>query len=192
MSPPLTIDELKTATENGSVDTVLIAITDMQGRLQGKRADAGYFLEPTLCRHAAEGATTCSPSTSNEYGRRLCESSWERGYGDFVMRPDLATLRMFPWHPGTALASPTSSGRTARVSSPRPGRSSDDSSPDSPSVRWTANGATELEFMIFHDTYEEAWHKATAGLVPANQYNVDYSIMGRPASSHLSGGSATR
>ena len=99
----LDLDTLKTEVEAGRIDTVLIAMTDMQGRLQGKRLTASHFLDEVV-EHDAEGcnyllAVDVEMNTVEGYAM----SSWERGYGDFVMRPDLDTLRDVPWHDGTAL-----------------------------------------------------------------------------------------
>jgi glutamine synthetase len=176
--PPLTIDELRAATENGSVDTVLLAIADMQGRLQGKRLTATHFLSD-VAEHGAEGcnyllAVDVEMNTVGGYAM----SSWERGYGDFVMRPDLDTLRMIPWLEGTALlmADVVWADGSDVVASPRQvlrrqlARLAERG--------WTANAATELEFIVFRDSYEEAWHKRYVELEPANLYNVDYSLLG--------------
>ncbi len=85
------------------MDTVLVAMTDMQGRLQGKRCAAEYFLDEVVA-HATEAcnyllAVDVEMNTVDGYAM----SSWDRGYGDFVLRPDLDTLRLVPWQPGTAL-----------------------------------------------------------------------------------------
>jgi glutamine synthetase len=97
------LDELKKAVADGTVDTVLLAIADMEGRLQGKRLVASHFLGDVL-EHGAEG---CSYLLAVDVDMDTVEgyamSSWSRGYGDFVMRPDLETLRPIPWHPGTVL-----------------------------------------------------------------------------------------
>src|ERR1700733_15280111 len=99
----MTLDELRAKVQEGEIDTVLIALTDMQGRLQGKRLTARHFLGE-VAEHGAEGcnyllAVDVGMATVGGYAM----SSWERGYGDFVMRPDLATLRRVPWQEGTAL-----------------------------------------------------------------------------------------
>jgi len=105
-------------------------------------------------------------------------SSWEQGYGDFVMRPDLATLRPMPWERGTVLclADLVWADGGDVVASPRQvlraqlGRLAERG--------WTANAATELEFLVFRDSYEEAWRKGYRELEPGNLYNVDYSLLG--------------
>src|SRR3954470_12075305 len=102
-SPALTLDQLRTQVTNKRVDTVLLALTDMQGRLQGKRVVAQHFLD-SVVEHGAEAcnyllAVDVEMNTVPGYEM----SSWERGYGDFEMVPDLSTLRMIPWHEKTAL-----------------------------------------------------------------------------------------
>jgi glutamine synthetase len=105
-------------------------------------------------------------------------ASWERGYGDFTMKPDLATLRMVPWQPATAmcLADLTWGDGTDVAASPRQvlkrqlARLADHG--------WGTNASTELEFLVFRDSYETAWRKGYTDLDPANLYNVDYSLLG--------------
>src|SRR3954452_10840499 len=99
----MTVDDLRKASGDGTVDTVLLALVDMQGRLQGKRLTASFFLEE-VAENAAEGcnyllAVDVEMNTVEGYEM----SSWEKGYGDFVMRPDLSTLRPVPWQEGTAM-----------------------------------------------------------------------------------------
>src|SRR6476661_9484154 len=99
----MTLDELKAAATAGEIDTVLLALTDMQGRLQGKRLTARHFLD-TVVEHGAEAcnyllAVDVEMNTVGGYAM----ASWERGYGDFEMVPDLSTLRAIPWHEKTAL-----------------------------------------------------------------------------------------
>jgi len=174
----VSLEELRHLVEKGEVDTVLLAITDMQGRLQGKRCHGRYFLDEVV-PHSAEGcnyllAVDVEMNTVGGYAM----SSWDRGYGDFVMRPDMATLRLVPWQPGTALvlADLEWADGAPVVASPRQilRRQADRLAERG----WTALAGTELEFIVFRDTYEEAWGKAYRGLTPANLYNVDYSMLG--------------
>jgi glutamine synthetase len=172
------LEELEGLVRAGEVDTVLLGLTDMQGRLQGKRLTARHFLEE-VAHHGAEG---CNYLLAVDVDMTPVEgydmASWERGYGDFAMRPDLSTLRLAPWLPATALcladlewadgsdvvASPRQvlRGQVARLAE----------------RGWTANASTELEFLVFRDSYEDAWRRAYRDLNPANLYNVDYSLMG--------------
>ena len=178
--PQLTVDQLRAAVLAGEVDTVIVAFTDMQGRLQGKRLHGHFFLEHVL-DHGTEGcnyllAVDVDMNTVDGYAM----SSWERGYGDMFFEMDLATLRRTPGHP--ALASPsraTSPGSTARARSRSPRAPS--SSARSPRPRPTGMpryAGTELEFILFEDSYESAWDRRYQGLTGANRYNVDYSILG--------------
>ncbi|HEY8770686.1 MAG TPA: glutamine synthetase family protein [Thermoleophilaceae bacterium] len=172
------LGDLRDAVKDGTVDTVLLAIADMEGRLQGKRLTAAHFLDEVL-EHGAEGCNyLLAVDVDMETVSGYAMSSWERGYGDFEMVPDLDTLRPIPWHPGTVLvmADLRWSENEEVLASPRQilrrqlARLSERG--------WTANAGTELEFMVFNNTYEEAWHKAYRDLEPANLYNVDYSLLG--------------
>lgn len=100
---PLTLDELRRLTEEGTIDTVVVAVTDAQGRLQGKRLGAQFFLDDV----AGHGSEACNYLLAVDVDMNTVDgyemSSWETGYGDMVMEPDLATLRLIPWQPGTAM-----------------------------------------------------------------------------------------
>jgi glutamine synthetase len=174
----VTLEELKDAVADGTVDTVLLAIVDMDGRLQGKRLTASHFLENVL-EHGAEGcnyllAVDVDMNTVGGYAM----ASWERGYGDFEMAPDLATLRPVPWQEGTVLVMADIRWLDGRdvVASPRQilrrqlARLAERG--------LSAMAGTELEFIVFRDSYESAWHKGFRDLEPANLYNVDYSLLG--------------
>ena len=174
----MTLDELKQAVADGTVDTVLLAIADMEGRLQGKRLTASHFLNDTL-EHGAEGCNyLLAVDVDMETVGGYAMASWERGYGDFEMVPDLDTLRPVPWHEGTVmlLADLQWGDGSEVVASPRQilrrqlARLAERG--------WVANAGTELEFIVFKDTYEEAWKKAYRDLEPANLYNIDYSLLG--------------
>lgn len=181
MSPPggrLGLEELTSAVEEGSVDTVLVVITDMQGRLQGKRCDAHFFLEE-VAEHATEG---CSYLMAVDVDMRTVDgyaiSSWETGYGDFVLQPDLSTLRRVPWHERTALCHADVVWEDGRPVDESPRRILQRQRDRLAARGWKGLAGTELEFIVFDDSYEEAWRRGYRGLTPANAYNVDYSILG--------------
>ncbi|MFN8136168.1 MAG: glutamine synthetase family protein [Propionicimonas sp.] len=174
----LSLDALRARIEAGEIDTVVMAFTDMQGRLQGKRLHARYFLDVALAA-GTEGcnyllAVDIDMNTVSGYAT----SSWERGYGDMEFVPDWDTLRVLSYLPATAMVQcdlvwldhkpVRSSPRTilkeqlARVG-------------DRDLV---ALAGTELEFILFDTSYEDAFRQRYLDLVPANQYNVDYSILG--------------
>jgi glutamine synthetase len=172
------LDDLKKQVDDGTIDTVLLGFTDMQGRLQGKRLTAEFFLN-SVVDHGAEGcnyllAVDVDMNTVSGYAM----SSWELGYGDFEMTPDMDTLRPVPWHEGTALviADLAWSDGSPVLASPRQIlRRQIDRLAERGMTAWAG---TELEFMVFRDTYEDAWNKAYRDLDPANYYNVDYSMIG--------------
>lgn len=174
----LTLDDLRVEVDAGAIHTVLMAATDMQGRLQGKRCAATYFLDEVVA-HNAEGcsyilARDVEGTTASGYAI----SSWERGYGDFVFVPDFATMRRIPWIEGTALVL-----CDLQWANHEPVKVSPRQILQRQVERLAERGlkvfaGTELEFLVFRDTYEEAWRKAYRNLEPANLYNVDYSLLG--------------
>jgi glutamine synthetase len=172
------LEELRADVERGAVDTVVLALTDMQGRLQGKRLSAQHFLGE-VAEHGAEACNyllAVDVEMNTVAGYEM--SSWDRGYGDFEMRPDLDTLRITPWHPGTALCLADLHWLDGKpvVASPRQILRAQ---LDRLAERgWYAFAGTELEFMVFRTSYEDAWNSAYREMTPANLYNVDYSIVG--------------
>ncbi|MFH8839905.1 glutamine synthetase family protein [Streptomyces sp. NPDC017868] len=177
-TPPLTVEELRALVASGEIDTVVLAFPDMQGRLQGKRFAAPFFLDEVL-GHGTEGcnyllAVDTEMNTVDGYEM----SSWDRGYGDFAMHPDLTTLRRLPWNDATAMvtADLAWADGTPVVAAPRQilrrqlERLAE--------LGLTAHVGTELEFIVFRDSYEQAWDANYRGLTPANQYNIDYSVLG--------------
>jgi glutamine synthetase len=174
----LTLEQLRVEASENNIDTVVLAFTDMQGRLQGKRLSAEFFLDE-VAEHYSEGcnyllAVDVEMNTVDGYAM----SSWDRGYGDFVLVPDMDTLRRVPWHEGTALviADLTWLDGAPVLASPRQILKAQ---VDRLAERgWTAMVGTELEFVVYSDSYEQAAAKGYRDLVPANQYNVDYSILG--------------
>ncbi|MEU5423397.1 glutamine synthetase family protein [Streptomyces sp. NPDC001407] len=177
-TPPLAVEELRRLVDAGEIDTVVLAFTDMQGRLQGKRFAAPYFLQQVL-DHGTEGcnyllAVDVDLNTVPGYAM----SSWERGYGDFAMHADTATLRRAPWHPGTALVTADLAWHDGSPVLASPRQILRGQLDRLAEHGWSAYAGTELEFMVFKDTYEEAWGRAYRGMTPANQYNGDYSVLG--------------
>ena len=160
----------------GEIDTVIVAFTDMQGRLTGKRVSARLFAEEV----ASHGTECCNYLLAVDVEMNTVDgyamSSWGSGYGDMVMAPDLSTLRLIPWLPGTALvmadlhwvgggpviASPRTILRTQLDRLAQRGLA--------------AFVGTELEFMVFDDTYRDAWAAGYRGLSKATDYNVDYAM----------------
>ena len=174
----LSIEELTAAIQSGAIDTVVVAMTDMQGRLTGKRIHGDHFLNEVL-KHGTEGcnyllAVDVDMNTVQGYEM----SSWERGYSDFELAPDFNTLRLIPWQEGAALvlADVQWLDHSPVVASPRQILRKQIANLEKAGMQ--AMCGTELEFVVYKDSYEEAWNKAYRDLTPVNQYNVDYSILG--------------
>ncbi|WP_299562070.1 glutamine synthetase family protein [uncultured Mycolicibacterium sp.] len=172
----LTRIELAELVAAGQIDTVIVAFCDMQGRLTGKRVGARLFCEEV----AAHGAECCNYLLAVDVEMNTVDgyalSSWDTGYGDMVMRPDLTTLRRIPWLPGTALVIADlcrhDGGPVAVAPRTILRRQLD---------RLAERGleayvGTELEFLVFDNTYREAWAAGYRDLTPATDYNVDYAI----------------
>ncbi len=175
---PLTAKDVRGGVHDGSIDTVAVSITDMQGRLQGKRIDGDYFVEEVMDGHT-EGcnylmAVDVDMNTVDGYAM----SSWDSGYGDMVMRPDLDTLHRIPWQPGTVGVLCDLETEEGEPVAPSPRQVLRRQLEALHEAGYGAFVGTELEFIVFQDTYEEAWLAGYRDLTPANLYNVDYSMLG--------------
>jgi glutamine synthetase len=178
MSGMLTLRELEEEIVEGDIHTVIVAFADMQGRLTGKRVSARLFTEE-VAKHGAECcnyllAVDVDMNTVDGYAM----SSWDTGYGDMVMTPDFTTLRRIPWLPGTALVMADLYGHRHSLVQ---------QAPRSILARQVARLAerglvpyvgTELEFIVFDNTYRDAWARGYRDLTPASDYNVDYAMLG--------------
>jgi len=177
-SAPLKVSQLEQDIKSGKIDTVVVGITDMQGRLQGKRVHAPFFLKDTL-NHGTEGcnyllAVDVDMNTVAGYAM----SSWDSGYGDMVMAPDYDTLRYIPWLPGTAMVLADLQKLDHTDVNPSPRQILKKQIDRLKEMKLVPYVGTELEFIVFKDTFEEAWDNGYKDLIPANQYNVDYSLLG--------------
>ncbi|NDB10021.1 MAG: glutamine synthetase, partial [Burkholderiaceae bacterium] len=178
MSAPLSLEELTRSVKTGEIDTVVVVMTDMQGRLVGKRIHGSFFVDE-IAHHGTEGcnyllAVDVDMNTVPGYDM----SSWDKGYSDFALVPDFSTLRRVPWQPGAAMVTADVQwlDGTDVVASPRQILKRQVAALEKAGMK--ALVGTELEFIVFNDTYEEAWQKGYKGLTPSNLYNVDYSILG--------------
>jgi glutamine synthetase len=174
----LTMDELVARIRRGDVDTVVVAFTDMQGRLQGKRLHGRYFVDHVV-GHGTEGcnyllAVDVDMNTVAGYAI----SSWEKGYGDMEFVLDEDTIRLVTHHPATAMVQCDLvwPDHSPVVQSPR--TILKEQLERVHGHGWTALAGTELEFIAFDTSYEEANRLGYRDLTPVNQYNVDYSILG--------------
>jgi len=175
---PLTLDRLRQRITNRDVDTVIVAFTDVQGRLQGKRLHADHFLLDVV----GHGTEACNYLLAVDVEMNTVPgyaiSSWEKGYGDFVLRPDFSTLRAVPWHPASALVLCDVLWHDGTPVHQSPRQILQAQVRRATELGFQALAGTELEFMVFEDTFDAAWDAGYRGLTPSNRYNVDYSIMG--------------
>lgn len=173
----ISMETLAQLHQAGEIDTVIMAFTDMQGRLIGKRVAARHFLE-NISHHGAECCNyLLAVDVENNTVQGYEFSSWDTGYGDMVMVPDMSTLRMTPWLPGSVMVTTDlqSTSHTDVVQSPR-------SILKAQIDRLAAKGleafvGTELEFIVFDDDYRKAFKKGYRGLKTSTDYNVDYDLL---------------
>jgi glutamine synthetase len=176
--PKLTLDALRAQIESDEIDSVILAVTDMQGRLVGKRCAARYFIDDVV----GHGAEACNYLLAVDVDQATVDgyeiSSWERGYGDFTLVPDWDTLRRIPWQARTAMVQcdiAWQDGTPVTVSPRQVLQAQLDRLADRD---LQALVGTELEFIAFDTSFEDAWSARYQEMRPVNQYNVDYSIMG--------------
>lgn len=173
----LTLEELNRLIDKRDIDTVILAFADMQGRLVGKRVAARLFREDV----AEHGAEACNYLLAVDVEMNTVDgypiSSWETGYGDMVLKPDFDTLRLIPWLPGSALVMAdltTPDGVGVDVSPRAILKKQIDRLAERGLVPFVG---TELEFIVFDDSFRAAWGKGYKDLTPASDYNIDYALL---------------
>lgn len=173
----LTLDQLRAAVASGEIHTVIMAMVDMQGRLQGKRLTANNFLDEV----AQVGAEGCNYQLAVDVDMATVAgydlASWNTGYGDFAFVPDLSTLRRIPWHAGSALVMCDLANMDATPVAVSPRQILRQQLARLAERGLQAFSCSELEFILFRDTYEDAWRKGYKDLTPTNNYNVDYALL---------------
>lgn len=176
MPVQMTFDDLKAATADGTIDTVLTCLVDMQGRLMGKRFHAANFVENSYqethcCNYLL--ATDLEMATPRGYAA----SSWERGYGDYVMKPDLNTLRPIPWLEGTVMVLCDVLDHHTHQPVPHAPRTIlKKQIARLKALGFDAMMATELEFFLFEQSFDEIRKAGFRDLKPISGYNEDYNI----------------
>ena len=173
----LTFDDLRKLAAAGEIDTVLVCIPDMQGRLVGKRFHARFFIDG-----AHEETHGCDYLLANDIDMEPVPgyeaSSWERGYGDFVMKPDMATLRRVPWLPGTALVLCDLEDHHHHAPIPHSPRAILKSQVERlAAMGYSAYAASELEFYLFDEDYRTLRDKGYREPKTAGYYIEDYHIL---------------
>lgn len=171
-----TLDQLKADVKAGTIDTVLVAFPDMQGRLIGKRFQAEFFLDGAIdethgCDYLLANDIDMEPVPGYE------AANWAKGYGDFVMKPDLATLMKAAWLEGTAIILADLVDHHHHEPIPHSPRAILKSQLKRlEKLGLTANFASELEFYLFDETFRSAWDKGYRNLTTAGYYIQDYHI----------------
>ena len=171
----LTLDELTRLIQQGEIDTVLVAFPDMQGRLVGKRFTGRFFLdsartESHACNYLLTNDMEMEPVPGYE------AASWSLGYGDFVMRPDLATLRRVPWLEGTALVLADVCDEEGHLLEHAPRTILKRQLARLQERGWMAHFASELEFYLFEESFAACREQAYRDLHTAGWYIEDYHI----------------
>ncbi|WP_421906218.1 glutamine synthetase family protein [Mameliella sp.] len=193
MPGPMTFDDLKAQVSSGEVDTVLACIVDMQGRLMGKRFHAAHFVnsaweETHCCNYLL--ATDLMMATPEGYAA----TSWEKGYGDYVMKPDLTTLRPMPWLEGTVMVLCDVLDHHTHEEVPHSPRAMlKKMVARAEAMGFTPMMATELEFFLFEKSFDEIRKSGFRDLATLSGYNEDYNIqltsreehVMRPVRNHL-------
>jgi len=185
MTANLSFDDLKTEAATGIIDTVLVCLVDMQGRLMGKRFHVSNFLdsawEETHCCNYLF-ATDIEMATPDGYA----SSSWEQGYGDFVMKPDLTTLRRIPWLEGTVLVlCDIIDHHTHKPVPHTPRQILREQIKRAEAMGFEPMMATELEFFLFEKSYDEIRRDGFRDLAPISGYNEDYHILQTTKEEHV-------
>jgi glutamine synthetase len=174
----LTLDQLKAAVRNGSIDTVVVAFTDMQGRLLGKRVPGRYFVEHDVPGHGIEGCNyLLALDMEMEPVPGYALANWNTGYGDFRARPDLATLRRIPWLEATALVLCDIESHDGTPVAPSPRQVLKRQVERARALGFEPMFASELEFYVFRQSYAEARAKRYRDLTPSAPYILDYHVL---------------
>lgn len=181
----MTFEDLKTKFAAGEIDTVLACIVDMQGRLMGKRFHAAHFIdsaweETHCCNYLL--ATDLKMATPDGYA----STSWERGYGDYVMKPDLTTLRPMPWLDGTVMVlCDVLDHHTHQEVAHSPRAMLKKQIRRAEALGFTPMMATELEFFLFEKSYDEIRKSGFRDLATLSGYNEDYNIQMTSREEHV-------
>ncbi|MCP3970388.1 MAG: glutamine synthetase [Rhodobacteraceae bacterium] len=185
MANTLTLETLKDQVAEGLIDTVLVCLIDMQGRLMGKRFHAAHFVESAwqethCCNYLL--ATDLEMATPDGYA----STSWEGGYGDYVMKPDLTTLRPVPWLEGTAMVLCDVLDHHTHTEVPHSPRAILKRQVERlKAMGYDAMMATELEFFLFEKSFDEIRKSGFRDLAPISGYNEDYHILQTTKEEHV-------
>ena len=174
----LTLDELRSATKDGTIDTVVVAFTDMQGRLMGKRLHSQFFVDEGIGERGVEACNyllALDMEMDTVPGYSL--ANWEQGYGDFGLASDLATLRRIPWLEGSAVVLCDVVWHDGSPVTPSPRQVLKRQVERARELGYEPMFGSELEFYLFKETYAEAHAKCYDDLTPSVPYILDYHIL---------------
>ena len=175
----ITIEQLTVLHEAGEVDTVLVVFPDMQGRFMGKRVLSSFFLSQVPVNGGSVEA--CNYLLAVDVDMNVLEgfrfANWEQGYGDFVCRPDLSTLKLVPWLERTALVICDLFEEDGTPVGVAPRTILKTQIDKAAALNFTVKAGTELEFFLFDESMEEAWKKDFKNLTPSSNYVIDYHIL---------------
>ena len=170
----MNLQTLRRLIQRGDIDTVVVAFPDVFGRLVGKRFVAKFFLDSV----AEHGTHACNylltVDIDMEPQRGFGVANWESGFGDFELRPDLATLRPVPWLPGTALVICDFCHHDGRSVAEAPRSVLRGQLERLAKRRLVCNVASEVEFFLFNVSYHDAHVADYRGLTPSSDYRIDY------------------
>ncbi len=171
----LTLKELAVAARAGEIDTVIMAQVDMQGRLMGKRFHVSHFLDSAHAEtHSCNYLLTVDMEMEPVEGYK--SASWAQGYGDYTMKPDMATLRRIPWQESAALVLCDTQDHHGGDISMAPRSVLKRQIARLKEAGMSAMMGSELEFYLFEESYAEAHDRGYRDLTPVSPYNEDYHI----------------
>jgi glutamine synthetase len=173
----MTLTELKSQIRAGAIDTIIVAFPDVFGRLVGKRCTAKFFLD-SVAEHGTHGCNyllTVNIEMDPLEGFQV--ANWEKGFGDFEMRPDLSTLRLIPWLPGTALVLCDYRHHDGSLVAEAPRSVLRQQVETLARKKLFAYAASELEFFLFNQTFHEAFAADYRNLTPSSDYRIDYHTL---------------
>src|SRR5438876_5299210 len=173
----MTLTELKSKINSGAIDTVIVACPDLFGRLVGKRHTGKFFLNQVAKHgtHACSYLLTVNIEMDPQDGFKL--ANWEKGFGDFAMRPDFSTMRLLPWQSGEALVLCDFLHHDGKMVDEAPRSVQRKQIEVLARRQWTCYTASELEFFLFHENYHDAFVAEYRNLTPSSDYRIDYHTM---------------
>src|SRR4051812_5723614 len=175
---PLDLTRLRQKIGSGEIDTIIMVAPDTQGRLVGKRLTAPFFIEHLDAgTHGCNYLLTVNIEMDPLEGFNL--ASWEKGFGDFAMTPDMSTMRLLPWQKTSAMVICDLRTDDGALVNEAPRSVLRNQVDRLASQGLTCNIASELEFFLFNNTYHDAFASKYNALTPSSDYRIDYHVMKR-------------